>query len=331
MAFKEVLGQKNLIKNLKKVIVNNKASHAYLIEGLKGVGKKEFAFSLGKAVLCQNIDEKNTRICACSSCKKFKDNNHPEFHSIEEDGSIKIEHIRQIQKSVHIKPYEGNKKVYVIYNGERMTQQAQNALLKTLEEPPGHSVIIITTQNLKSLLPTIISRCQLLRLKPQGVELVKDYLVNRFNVSDEEAKVVATFSNGLVDTAIKLYNNDDFKLRRLRVIDITDKFLNSKTIEILKEMEFFNNEKTNIEEIIDLFIFWYRDVLIYKQTRNESLIINSDQIGKIYSQAEKIRGFSNIKEVILILEEKKQQIRGNVNYSLAIEVMLLNIQDLFSS
>jgi len=329
MAFEHIVGQERLIGNLKKVLLENRVSHAYLVEGLKGVGKKQFAKALSKAILCHNLQTEELGSEECSSCKKIKENNHTELHLLDIEGSIKIEEIREIQKSIHIKPYEGSKKVYVILNGEKMTQQAQNALLKTLEEPPGHSVIIITTNNIKSLLPTIISRCQLLKLKPQGVEKVREYLVGEFGIDENEARVTATFSNGLVETAIRLYNNEEFKIRRLKAIEITGKLLSSRTMDILNEIEFFNNEKSYIEEIIDILIYWYRDILVYKETSNEQLIINSDQLSNIYFQVRKIENTSIIKEAILMLEEKKQQIKGNVNYSLAMETMLLNLQDLF--
>ena len=329
MAFEEIIGQEKLVDNLKKIICSNEISHAYLIDGLKGVGKKQFAISLSKAILCLNTNQELIGSDNCSSCKKFKDNNHPEFHVIEQDGSIKIEEIREIQKNIHIKPYEGNRKVYVILNGDKMTVQAQNALLKTLEEPPGHSTIIITTNNLKALLPTIISRCQLLKLRPQGIERVTNYLVEKLGINQEEARVTATFSNGLIEMAKNIYYSDDFKRRRFKVIDITEKLLSTNTMNILHEVEFFSTEKDNIEEIIDLFIYWYRDILIYKETQEDSLIINYDQYIKIQNQ-NKIIDFAKLRKAIIMLEEKKQQIRGNVNYLLAIESMLLNLQDLFN-
>lgn len=327
MAFEEVVGQERVINHFKQALKNNRVSHAYLIEGLNGIGKGFFAISLAKAILCHSREE---RPCGeCSSCRKIKDNNHPELHIVQRDGNIKIEDIREIQKQINIKPYEGYKKVFIIFNGEKMTHQAQNALLKTLEEPPGHSIIILTTANSKNLLPTISSRCQLLKLRPQGIEVIKIHLIKKLGISEEEAKILATFSNGLIGKALKLYKDEEFKVRREKVIDITQKLLSAKTIDILSEVEFFAKEKDHIEEIIDLLIYWYRDILVYCETYNDHLIINLDQMKSIKKQVEKASTLK-IKKIILMLEEKKQQVKGNANYSLAMEVMLLNMQEVLA-
>ncbi|MDR5659220.1 DNA polymerase III subunit delta' [Serpentinicella sp. ANB-PHB4] len=326
MAFEEILGQENAVEILKKAIEKKRIAHAYLIEGLSGIGKKKLATIFAQGILC--VDETNKPCNHCISCRKFKDSNHPEFYKIEKEGSIKIDDIREMQKQIHIKPYEGIRKVYLITNVEKMTVQAQNALLKTLEEPPAYAVIILTSDNTKSLLPTIVSRCQIIKLKPQRITEIKEYLIKIHDIEEKTASMIAAFSNGLVGKAIKLTNNNHFKQLRNKVIEISTKALRENTINILKEIHFFEEEKEHIDEILDLIISWYRDLLIYKETETVGLLMNIDHIEMIRKYAKEVT-FNQLKSVIYLVEEKKKQLKSNINYNLGIETMLIELETIF--
>ncbi|MCC5911112.1 MAG: DNA polymerase III subunit delta' [Clostridiaceae bacterium] len=324
MAFEVILGQEKLIENLKRVLKTGKAPHAYLLEGSGGLGKGRLALQWAKGLCCRGEGEKPCNHCI--SCNKFDTNNHPEVKWVCDEKSIKIEAIRDLQKELQMKPYEGDKKVYIIKDAEKMTLQAQNAILKTLEEPPHYGTIIMTTTNGNSLLPTITSRCQRLKLLPASSEKIYDYLINKKQISPEEAKVVSAFSDGRIGKALQLLEDEGFKERRRKVSFITRSIIDKKTIHILENVEYFYDEKEYIHEILELFIGWYRDLLIYKDTGNKDLVVNIDEIEEIIYQTEKIT-LHNIREMIFIIEETKNNFRSNVNLQMNLEVMLLKLKE----
>ncbi|SET23592.1 DNA polymerase III, delta prime subunit [Natronincola peptidivorans] len=323
MAFEAILGQERLIENLKKALNRQQISHAYLLEGEKGLGKRKVAYEIAKGICCRGEEKRPCN--ECTSCKKLQHGNHPEVKWLQEETSIKIESIRQIQKNLQMKPYEGSKKVYIICDAEKMTIQAQNALLKTLEEPPEYATILLLTTNAVGLLPTITSRCQRLKLLPVSMEKIQNYLVGEKGITLEEAKVMAAFSNGAIGKALQLMEDEAFKNRRKETIRMTRDIMDKNTIQLLETMNFFNQEKDNIEEILEIMMGWYRDLLIYKDTKKKEYTINIDEIQEIFYQADKLI-LKNIKEMILIIERTKNNFRSNVNFQLNLEVMLLDLK-----
>ena len=327
MSFENIVGQGRIKGLLLDLLQNNRIPHAVLIEGLKGVGKKRIAVELAKGICCS---AKETRPCyVCSSCIKAIHSNHPEIKIIDEDSSIKIETIREIQKEIQLKPYEGTKKVFIINNAERMTIQAQNALLKTLEEPPRYATIILLTHNASSLLPTIISRCQLFKMVPAKVEEIQRYLEESENLSLEESKVIAAFSNGIIGKALRILQDEDFRKKRDIIIEIIKQLLEDKIIDLLEKVSFLNEEKDAAEDIFDIFLSWYRDLLIFRETQQVDFIMNYDKIEEIRQQSKRISS-NKSREIILIIEKNKSNMKSNVNHQLNLEVMLLNIQEVLA-
>lgn len=323
MGFNCILGQERLKENLKKALEKKQLVHAYLLEGQKGLGKKKIAYQLAKGICCRG---EGKRPCnRCISCKKLEHGNHPEIQWLQEEGSIKIEAIRQMQKNLQMKPYEGSQKVYIICDADKMTLQAQNALLKTLEEPPEYATMILLTANATSLLPTIVSRCQRMKLLPVTMEKMQKYLVKEKSVTIEEAKVIAAFSNGIVGKALQLLEDEAFKNRRKEIIRITRDIIDKNTIQLLERVQFFNDEKLHIDEILEILMGWYRDVLIYKDTEKKDYIINIDEIEEILYQSNKL-SLSHIKEMLFIIDRTRDNFRSNVNYQLNIEVMILDLK-----
>ena len=179
--FADIVGQEQIKEHLQNAIRLNKVSHAYIISGERSSGKEFLAKTFSMALQCEN--RQDTEPCQeCHSCKQALSKNHPDiiFLTHEKPNTISVDDIRtQINGDVAIKPYSGPKKIYIISDGEKMTVQAQNALLKTLEEPPEYAVILILTTNVGALLPTILSRCVILSMKPARDEQVKKYLMQR--------------------------------------------------------------------------------------------------------------------------------------------------------
>ncbi len=327
MAFEHIVGQGRTIALLRHLLTTNRIPHAFLMEGQRGIGKGKLALQLAMGICCS---AKESRPCgSCPSCVKAVHGNHSEIKRIDEESVIKIETIRELQKEIQLKPYEGTKKVFIINNAEAMTIQAQNALLKTLEEPPSYATIILLTNNASSLLPTIISRCQLLKLVPAKQEEVAEYLISVEGLSLEESKVVASFSNGVIGRALRILKDEEFRKKRDIIIDITKELLGGKIINLLERVSLLNEEKALLEDVFDIFLSWYRDILIYRETRQVDFIMNCDKIEEIKLQANKINSHKS-KEIILIIEKNKGNTRSNVNHQLNLEVMLLNIQEVLS-
>ncbi len=327
MAFERVLGQEKAKQNLQRALEKDELAHAYLFEGAEGLGKKNMALDLASALLCERNKDKPCRIC--NSCLRISSGNHSGLKIIEEEKVIKVDEIRELIKDIQLKPYEGKKKVYIICDADKINMQGQNALLKTLEEPPQYATIILLTTKRNSLLSTIVSRCQTIRLNLVSLEIIKYYLVNEKKANEEEAQKIAAFSGGNVGKAVKLLEDVAFHERMENVIKICTDLMNVKLIKAIDKISFFEEEKSNIEEILDFMISWYRDLLVYKETENMDLIINIDKKEEIAFGARRI-DINKIRDIIFIIQKSKNNLKSNVQFHLNIEVMLLNIQEVLT-
>ena len=196
--FTDIVGQEQLKEHLQNAIAANKVSHAYIINGERSAGKEFIAKVYAMTLQCEKGE---TEPCGeCHSCRQALGNNQPDiiYISHEKPNTIGVEDIRaQINNDIGIKPYSSPYKIYIINEGEKMTPQAQNALLKTLEEPPAYAVILILTTNVETLLPTILSRCVVLHMKPVPDKLVKKYLMEQLEIPDYKANICVAFARGI--------------------------------------------------------------------------------------------------------------------------------------
>ena len=209
--FKDIIGQEQLKEHLQNAISTNKVSHAYIINGERSSGKEFIARIFAMTLQCEKggVDPCNE----CHSCKQALSNNQPDiiYISHEKPNTIGVEDIRtQINGDIDIKPYSSPRKIYIMNEGEKMTVQAQNALLKTLEEPPEYAVILILTTNVDELLPTILSRCVVLNMKPVTDAQVKEYLMEELGVPDYKANICVAFARGNIGKAKLLASSEEF-------------------------------------------------------------------------------------------------------------------------
>ncbi|HZX21792.1 MAG TPA: DNA polymerase III subunit delta', partial [Clostridia bacterium] len=272
--FEGIVGQYQVLEKLKRDLEGNQIVHAYLFEGEKGLGKKSIALKLASALVCHNNGE---RPCGkCNSCMKAGSGNHPDIKVIENDGVISIDEIRGLISEMQLKPNESKCKVCIICDADKMNMWAQNALLKTLEEPPSYATLILLTVNANSLFPTIVSRCQVIKLYPADLKTIEHYLIKNKGVEKERAHMLAVFSRGVVGRAVELLDNPNFYYRREEVIKICNRLFTSDFLGILEQIKFFEEQRPYIEEILDLMISWYRDLFIYNETKNMEFITNID-------------------------------------------------------
>ncbi|WP_294399025.1 DNA polymerase III subunit delta' [uncultured Clostridium sp.] len=305
------IGHEALINNFKQRCLKNTLSHAHLIAGEDGVGKGKLANILAKFILNGDLDREYVDIINYSS----------------EKSSFGVDDVRDIIEEVYKKPFEKDKKVIIIHEGNKLTIQAQNALLKTIEEPPKGVYIIILCESLELILDTIKSRCEIYKLKPLTKSELYEYIkIKKFNYDENEIKSAIAFSEG-VPGRIDRYFNDD-KLRELRNnIFILIKNLNKNDLEdILQQEESFSNLKNDKEEVLNIFGLFIRDILINKEIENEEFIINSDKLEDI-KELTKEMSFKKLNNMIKTIEEARRNIKSNVSWGMTLRVMLMGFME----
>lgn len=325
--FKEIVGHEEIIQHLQNAIQLGKVSHAYILSGEAGSGKKLLANTFAMALQCE---KKGIDPCLeCRSCKKAMSRNHPDIIYIthEKPNSIGIEDIRtQLIEDVQIKPYCSSHKIYIVDEAEKLTLQAQNALLKTIEEPPAYAVIMLLTSNMEAFLPTITSRCVKLNLRPVEESMVKDYLMEKMHLPDYQAQMDAAFSQGNIGKARQMAESDEFNLmtdQALRILKKSNELELHEMVEMIKEL---SAEKQNIDEYLDLFILWFRDVLFFKATKEVDGLMFKDQLNHIKERARK-SSYEGIETIIESIGKAKSRLHANVNFDLVLELLFLTIRE----
>lgn len=308
MYFEKIKGQNFAKKYLSNSIKSNMISHAYMFEGPNGVGKNTMARELAAILLeMENLF------------------NSPDYIEIKPDGnSIKIAQIRKLQSDILVKPYKSYK-IYVIDEAQKMTVEAQNALLKTLEEPPKYAIIILITDNKESLLDTIKSRCEIIKFTPIPMREVANYLTMS-GVDEKRASLLANFSRGSMKKAIELSESEDFHLMREEVQKYVETFLGGNLIEIMDIQSSIEKYKDQITNVLDLLINYFRDIMMVKENVDNSMIINLDRLVFIKNMSNKTT-YSQLSKIIDIIEETKNKLRSNCNFNISIQVMTLNIYE----
>lgn len=326
LRFEEVIGHEQIIEHLQTALQSGRVSHAYLLSGEDGSGKRLLASIFAAALQCA---ERGTEPCgSCKSCKQADSGNQPDIIYItHEKASIGVDDIRlQINSDIAVKPYESRYKIYIIDEAEKMTEAAQNALLKTIEEPPEYAVVLLLASKAAALLPTILSRCVVLPLRPVDNTKIKKLLMERFQTPDYQAELAAAFSGGIVGRAVRFASSPEFGTRKDEVLHLV-KYIDEMTqAEIMDAVKSFVSQKGAAEEYLDLVLLWYRDVLLFKATKNPNLMIYKDEIAALATQA-KTRSFENLEEIIEAIEIFKQRTRANVNFDVALELLLLTIKE----
>ncbi|MCT4593656.1 MAG: AAA family ATPase [Anaeromicrobium sp.] len=325
MDFKNILGHERTIDKLKETIKKDKVAHGYIIDGPIGSGKKSIGKAFAKGILCSSFSGDCCNVC--SSCLKIESDNHPDLIYIYPDGkSIKNHQIESLQQEIIRKPYESEKKIFIINDADSMTGSAQNRLLKTLEEPPAYAVIIMLSTNSNRFLPTILSRIQLLKLNRIHSNLIEKFISKKYDIHGNEAKIYAKLSNGIVGRAIELKESEDFNIKREETIDILEKLICKDPLKFFDGIDFFSKYKDSVEEILDMMLYWFRDLILIKETDCNDFLINIDKVSQLQEHRYKLES-SSLVEIIEKIEESKKDLRAHVNYQLTIENMLLCIQE----
>ena len=326
-SFKDVVGHKDILKYISSAVENNRVSHAYILNGERGSGKKMLANLFAMTLLCETGD--NEPCGKCHSCKQAESGNQPDIIRVthEKPNSISVDDIRtQVNNTVDIKPYQGPYKVYIIPQADMMTPQAQNAILKTIEEPPSYAVFLLLTENAETLLPTINSRCVMLKLRNIKDTLIKKYLMENLEIPDYKADMCTAFAQGNMGRAIMLANSDHFNEIREEAVQLLKHINEMELNEIVAAVKNISVYKLEITDYLDIIMIWYRDVLLYKATKEIDKVVFKDQLQSIKEQARK-SSYEGIELILESLEKAKARLKANVNFDLVMELLFLTIKE----
>ncbi len=325
--FHSIIGQEQIKEHLQNAIATGKVSHAYILNGEKSSGKEFIAKIFAMTLQCE---KGGTEPCnECRSCKQTLSKNQPDiiYVSHEKPNTISVDDIRvQVNNDVAIKPYSSKYKVYIINEAEKMTPQAQNAILKTLEEPPAYAVIMLLVSNVNTLLPTILSRCVVLNMKPVRDELVKKYLMEELQIPDYKADVCVAFARGNVGKAKLLAASEEFENVKAEALSLLKYIKDMEIQEIVSAIKKISEYKLEINDYLDIMSIWYRDVLLFKATNDVNHLVFREEIQSIRKVAAR-SSYEGIERVIRALDKAKKRLDANVNFDLAMELMLLEIQE----
>lgn len=325
--FQSIVGQEQIKAHLQGALETHKVSHAYIINGEKSSGKEYIARIFAMALQCERggIEPCNE----CHSCKQALSKNQPDiiYVSHEKPNTISVDDIRaQVNNDVAIKPYSSRYKVYIINEAEKMTPQAQNAILKTLEEPPEYAVILLLVSNVNSLLPTILSRCVLLNMKPVRDALVKKYLMEELQVPDYKAEVCVAFARGNVGKAKALASSEEFENVKNEALGLLKYLQDMEIPEIVTAVKKVGEFKLEVSDYLDILAIWYRDVLLFKATADVNGLVFREEIQAIRKVAGR-SSYEGIENVIRSLDKAKRRLDANVNFDLTMELLFLEMKE----
>ena len=317
MAFEGILGHERCVSVLKRSVASGKTAHAYLFEGIDGCGRRTTAMALIQALFCSN----GTGCGSCPSCRKMISGNHPDLHLLEPDGAfIKIDQIRDLQKELSLRPYEASRKACIIEAAERMNASAANAMLKTLEEPPGNAIIVLLSTDASAVLSTIRSRCQLLGFAPLPHDSVRDYLVAR-GIPGDVAETAAGIARGSIGKALEISGQETIGSRLDQIAEISTVSL-SAVEPLFALSERLSADKTDTAATLDSLVSFLRDVLALQNGSDD--IVNRDLLTLIEQEASKRSSASVMKRIDCAMDTR-QALQYNANPRLALDMLLIRL------
>ena len=325
--FDEIIGHEQIIEHFRCALRNHQISHAYILNGENGSGKNMLARAFAKALECEAGYGDSCNMCR--SCHQFDSGNHPDIKWLrhEKAASIGVDEVReQINKDIVIKPYSSQYKIYIIDEAEKMTVQAQNALLKTIEEPPEYAVIIFLTNTLDALLQTVRSRCIIMNLRGVDTQLIQQHLMHKYQLPDYQPRICASYPQGNTGKAIMMATSEHFREMQEFLLRLLKKVDDMEVYEIVTAIHDMSVYKVDIRDLIDLMMVWYRDVLILKATGDVNQVVYRDEYKYLQRKAVK-SSYEGLNIIMDALEKAKVRLNANVNFDITMEMLLLTIKE----
>ncbi len=325
--YSDIIGHEDIVKHFKNSIELGKVSHAYILNGEKSSGKRTLAAVVAKSLQCE---EGGPDPCGkCRSCLQAESGNQPDIIWVkhEKPNVISVDEVReQIVNDVDLKPYSSRYKIYIVPDAQLMNPQAQNALLKTLEEPPEYAIILLLANGIGKFLPTVLSRCIILNFKPVEPLHVVEYLTTKLDVEQSKARFCADFAQGNLGKAIRLAISPEYNelledsvriLRRIQDMDMED---------VISAVKNLGKYKLDVTDYMDIMTMWYRDILMVKISNSPNKLLFKDDYSILKKQAS-MMSYEGVEEVIRALNKVKIRLEANVNFDIAMELLLLTIKE----
>lgn len=337
MAFRDLVDQDYAVMLLRTAARGGRVSHAYMFVGPPGVGRLDTAVALAQLLNCERPSDDDA--CGqCRPCTLIAKGQYADVRIVDikrglllhddpderKKKVISIEQIRALRREVVYPPLEGRWKVYVFVDADQMQIEAGNSLLKVLEEPPARVVIILIAESTVPMLPTVVSRCQLVRFALVPAPAIEEALTARHGVPKGKARFIAALSGGQLGKAITWATSDDALQMRERMLDLLQRLEHADSLDRLDAAEALAKEKDGLADLLDIALFWYRDVLVWQESQDESLLINLDRRDAIAKLAAQIPA-QVLTARIDAVEEAKEAIRRNVHPRLALETLFLRL------
>lgn len=327
--YTNILGEEDLKNFFRRSVERGQVSHAYILSGEKGSGKRMIMEAFSAALLCDH--PVHGEACGtCPSCGRFSRHNHPDFVEVlhEKPSVISVKEIReQVIDVISMGPIESKYKIYFIEDAELLNAAAQNALLKTIEEPPSFAVIILLTDNRNAFLPTILSRCVKLEIRPVPEETIRTFLMKNYGQTDYSSEAAAAFAQGNVGRAIDLTSSGEFQERKERIIRLMTKVSHAHDYEFQEDIQELGREKDTIDDTLDLLQIWYRDVLLYKSTETDRFLIFKSERSLIRKMADS-SSYRYLNRAFAAIEECRNRLNAHVNFELAMGLLLTQLEEI---
>ena len=336
----EILGNERIKEHFITAVRHKKISHAYIMEGDKGSGKKMLAEAFAKILQCEGREATGSvEACEkCESCIQMEHHDHPDviWVSHEKPSVISVGEIReQIVNTVDIMPYKGPYKIYIVDEAEKMNAAAQNAILKTIEEPPEYAVIFLLTTNRGAFLDTILSRCILLATRPVSGTAVEKYLVEKCGISREEAEFAAGFSLGNIGKAEAIVSSEEFRDLKDLTLSILRYIHEIESYEIADKVKEYKKYKNRIDDFFDIFLMWFRDIMLLKADNSVNVeaakkkIIFKNEYAYLKKQVDKL-DLEAIDYIIGRIHRARVRIKSNVNFDATLELLIVEARREFT-
>lgn len=336
-----IIGRKQLISSFKEAILTNKLSSTYIFSGDVGIGKKTLAREFSKILQCEEVNKKiedktinenNLIACdKCASCIKANKKSNTDIiviSNVENKKSISIDEIRKtFIEDAQIKPYENKYKIYIIDNAHLLTKQAQNAMLKTIEEPPKYAIIFLLATSSTLLLETIRSRSITYEIQPLSDDVVKEYLKENTDKNEDEIDFSVSLADGKIGKALLILNDENISSTKEAVLKL---LLNMDSMSVKDIVLHLRNVKqTNeIDIYLDIMLMWFRDILIFASTYDANSITFNKYVTTIGKQA-KILSYTSIEEITKSIHTARERLAANVNFDLTMQLLFTKIKEQF--
>jgi DNA polymerase-3 subunit delta' len=308
---RKIIGHKSIIDSINNRNLNDSFSHANLIVGDDGIGKSIIAKYLSNQIIKVRDNAESVDIV------KY----YPS------SSSFGVDDVRNIINEVGKKPYEGDKKVLILYKCDKLTTQAQNALLKTIEEPPKGVYLILLSDSLEAILDTIKSRCQIYKLTPLTKEEILIYIKDKYiNLTSEDEKAALAYSAGIPGKVDRFIDDKNLKNLRDICIKLFEDILNREQGIVLKYGELLKNLKDDKIELLNILLSYIRDIMLFKELNNSEIIVNFDKVDKIKNISRGV-SYKKLNNMLEYITEARINLNSNTNYSMTISVLLMGFAE----